>query len=373
MFLSLNPLQRNKYGNLLGLMGSLSRLFSDNETVYLDYRVVENLFCRSFDAKNVSRSDVAVDAILGQMGIGIKTFTLGNKNTYSYEKIAEFSRKDLQLAQSNKALIQQIATIRNERLAFAQRTYGIQELFYHCVTRRQSFIQVFEFNLHPINLAQITIQNTKDNAIFFDDGLNDYLFRLSKSTAYLKFNCVNPLLESEVKILQDPFDLLEQFLHEQAGYGAVVYPTAYLPLYSENKAGKFVPEKSGLNHWNAGGRPRNLDEVYIPVRRKFHHIMPDFFPPRDTHFTLHLPNGDKMSAKLCQQDSKALMSNPNGTLGDWLLRHVLNLKEGELLTYDYLLKLGIDSLIFQKIDDLEYTIDFAPIGAYEQFIHEQEI
>jgi len=370
MFLSLPASQRKHYSNLLGLMGSLSRLFSDNQTVYLDYRVVENLFCRSFNAKNVSRSDIAIDAILGQMGIGIKTFTLGDKSTYSYEKIAEFSRKDQQTLDS-KTLIQQIATIRNERLAFAQRNYGIQELFYHCVIRRQSLIQVFEFSLDPIHLRQITIQKSKENSIFFNDGANQYKFSPSKSTVYLKFDCDTPLHEIRVNILQDPFDLLEQFLSEQAGYGTVAYPTAYLPLYSQNKTSKFIPERSGLNHWNAGGRHRSLDEVYIPVRRKFHEVMPNFFPPRDAHFTLHLPNGEKMTAKLCQDNSKALMSNPNGALGDWLLRHVLNLKEGELLTYDYLLKLGIDSLIFQKIGDLEYTIDFAPIGAYEQFIENQ--
>ena len=52
------------------------------------------------------------------------------------------------------------------------------------------------------------------------------------------------------------------------------------------------------------------------------------------------------------------MSNPNKALGLWLLREVLQLKEGELLKYDRLKELGIDSVILYKHSDEEYSIDF---------------
>ncbi|MDX2074901.1 MAG: NgoFVII family restriction endonuclease [bacterium] len=370
MFLNLPHSQRQHYKNLLGLMGSLSRLFSENDTVYLDYRVAENLFCRSFGAKNVSRSDAAVDAVLGQVGVGIKTFTLGNKANYSSEKIAEFNRNRQEFPADTVELINEIASIRNERLNLAKRNYNLEKLVYHCITRKQALIQLFEFDLVPIDIGRLQIQKPKKNIIPFHDDSHQYGFHLAKSTVYMQFDCLNPLLNIPVQILDDPFALLESLLQEHTGSYAITYPTAYLPLYSTSRGD--VPERSGLNQWNAGGRARHFDEVYIPIPSEFHQKSPDFFPPRDIHFRLFLPNGDTMIAKVCQDNSKALMSSPNRALGDWLLRSVLNLKEGELLTYDYLLKLGIDSVILQKTGDLDYTIDFTPIGSYEKFINPDE-
>ncbi len=51
-----------EYFNLLGLMASLSNLFSDNAIPFLHYRVTENLFCKYYNAENLSRSDTAYDA-----------------------------------------------------------------------------------------------------------------------------------------------------------------------------------------------------------------------------------------------------------------------------------------------------------------------
>ena len=61
-------------------------------------------------------------------------------------------------------------------------------------------------------------------------------------------------------------------------------------------------------------------------------------------FSLVLPSGEILLAKVCQQGNKALMTNPNNALSDWLLRDVLKLREGELLTYKKLTDLGIDSV-----------------------------
>ena len=37
--------KNNEYFEMLSIMGSLSKLFSDNTTPYLDYRLAENIFC----------------------------------------------------------------------------------------------------------------------------------------------------------------------------------------------------------------------------------------------------------------------------------------------------------------------------------------
>ena len=65
--------------------------------------------------------------------------------------------------------------------------------------------------------------------------------------------------------------------------------------------------------------------------------------------------------KVCQQDGKAIMSNPNKELGEWILREVLQLEEQELVTYEKLSSLGIDSVAFEKDNDGRYSLDFRKI------------
>lgn len=62
------------------------------------------------------------------------------------------------------------------------------------------------------------------------------------------------------------------------------------------------------------------------------------------------------------------MSNPNKALGKWLLRDVLKLKEGALLTIEILENLGIDSVRIDKIDNQNYMINFSKINSYDDFI-----
>ena len=61
------------------------------------------------------------------------------------------------------------------------------------------------------------------------------------------------------------------------------------------------------------------------------------------------------------------MSNPNKVLGKWLLRDVLNLNERQIITYDMLKIYNIDSVIFTKLGDKRYSIDFCELGTYERF------
>jgi hypothetical protein len=108
--------------------------------------------------------------------------------------------------------------------------------------------------------------------------------------------------------------------------------------------------------------------VYIPVPAIVRKNFLNFFPDRDNVFDLRLPNGHILQAKICQDDGKALMTNPNIDLGKWILRDVLNLKEGELLTYDRLKDIGLDSVVVYKMPEGNYKIDFAKIGTYESFV-----
>ena len=134
--------------------------------------------------------------------------------------------------------------------------------------------------------------------------------------------------------------------------------TAIIPLYSVKGGIKIVYPKSGLNQWNAGGRPRSIDEVYIHFNKEIREKYGDFFRDRKSPFNVTLPNGKTMSMKLCQDEGKALMSNPNSELGEWLLREVLRLEENELLTYEKLEELGVESVLFEKNQEGLYKLDF---------------
>ena len=64
------------------------------------------------------------------------------------------------------------------------------------------------------------------------------------------------------------------------------------------------------------------------------------------------------------------MTNPNTALADWLLRTVLQLKEGELATIEKLDALGFDSVIITKIDNQNFKIDITNTNTYIDFNEE---
>ena len=71
---------KNEYIKLLKACGQLSNLSSESLTPYLYYRIAEKIFCKAFEASDLSRSDCAVDAKKNNIGIGLKTFLVGNLN-----------------------------------------------------------------------------------------------------------------------------------------------------------------------------------------------------------------------------------------------------------------------------------------------------
>jgi hypothetical protein len=359
------------YERLLKAVGSLSNLFSESPEPYLASRATENLFCKAFEAQNLSRSDASADASKGKIGFGIKTFLEGNGRTM--QKVAEFNSDHLMFGTlPPEEKVRKIAELRNERIITTKRIFGLDDLIYHCITRKVGKIIVYETPAPLIDINNIRdVKVTARGAtIQFSDSNAEYSFNNSKSTLYKRF--ITPdqvLLDVPVRILTDPFSAVEKLIAEAGLIFAPVkvLPHVFLPLYSMRGGAKRVPEKSGLNQWNAAGRPRDPNEIYIPIPAWVHRKFDGFFPPRDGAFELTLPDGTTMSAKVCQDNSKALMSNPNSALGKWLLRDVLNLREKELLNYDKLQTIGLDTVVIYKIDNNHFDIDFTRVGSYEKF------
>tara|TARA_Y100000389_G_C17354750_1_gene460437 strand:- start:173 stop:865 length:693 start_codon:yes stop_codon:yes gene_type:complete len=224
--------------------------------------------------------------------------------------------------------------------------------------------------MDKINIDKIHNIKTNKNSIAFEDDKNEYSFLLTKSTLTKRFVTAPVLYEFDVEILKEPlFDLKTLLTRKELFLDTdnIIKQIIYLPLYSTKKGENIVFEKSGLNQWNAGGRARNPNEVYIPIPKKIHKNFAGFFPDRDTPFNLRLPNGKIMQSKVCQDGGKALMSCSNRELGQWILRDVLKLEEGSLLAYAKLQEVGIDSVRIDKISNSDFEISFTKIGSYEKF------
>lgn len=374
MFIERQPQEQiDAYEQLLKAVCALSRLFSEAPEPYLAYRASEKIFCKAFDAADLSRSDVSADAAKDRRGFGIKTFLDGNGR--SLQKVAEFNNEHAMFRELGpEEKVRKIAELRNERLTTTKRIFALDEIIYHCVARQTGRIVVYETPAAMIdvgNISQVKM-GSNGNTIQFSDPHAEYSFSVSKSTLLKRFITENVSLEIPVRIMDDPFSYIEQMLQETGLIFAPirVQPHVLLPLYSTRGGTKNVPERSGLNQWNASGRPRDPDEIYISIPAWIHKTFPGFFPPRDQVFELTLPDRNTMSAKLCQDNSKALMSNPNSALGRWLLRDIMNLRERELLTYEKLQTIGLDSVVVYKIDNETYDIDFTKVGSYERFLTE---
>lgn len=358
---------RIQYENYLKAVGSLSNLFSDSSTPFLYYRVAERIFCKAFGAEDLSRSDVSADAKIGNIGVGLKTFLSGNNRTF--QKVAEFNNdRPVYEKLSPHKLIRKIAELRNARIEVTESIHNLDTSIYHCVLRGPGRFLIFEEPMKKIDIHNINAVKKNKNTIWFNDGQNDYSFLLSKSTLTKRFITTPTILEFDIDIIEEPFVVLRNLLDSQERFIEQedrIKNTIYLPLYGSNQT---VFPKSGLNQWNAKGRRRDPNEVYIPIPAIIQHHFPGFFPDRNTPFDLKLPNGIVINSKICQDGGKALMSHSNRELGQWILRDVLKLSEGELATYDMLRIVGIDSVRVDKISENEYEINFSSVGSFETFI-----
>lgn len=149
---------------------------------------------------------------------------------------------------------------------------------------------------------------------------------------------------------------------------------AILPLYSVKRGLKYIPNKSGLNQWLAGGRTRAPGEVYFPIPSEVHRLASTFFPERNQAFELELPSGQVTTGKVCQAGGKALMTAPNFHLSTWLFllidgslsASVARYSKRIPYTYEDLIAIGFDSVRVEKSGS-GYKLLPESIGAYENW------
>lgn len=406
-----------RYSKYLAAVGSLTELFSDNDRPLINSRTAERLFVFLTGARDLSRKDNSFDAFIGDVGVGIKTFTASSIRASSLQKVAEFSNaadRNQLMGLSPKSLAREVSLRRNLRVSSHAVQYGIStdRSYYHCVVRIPGGIVVHETPLRLIQVGDIKPINArgevqknwpksvKQNAsVMFTDGLHNYSFHPGKSVLMMKFDLGEGSLTDLIRVEPIPnvFNFLlkkipstKSWKSDASGFRVMssrlsevensVLDSILLPLYSP-KSGQ-VPLKSGLNQWLAGGRRRSFGEAYISIPASVHALAPGFLPPRDRFFQLVLPNDEKVSVKVCQEGGKALMSNPNSDLGAWLMVALdgslsdarKRFERGSAYSRADLERLGSDCMRITRTDSPSvYRASFAELGEFESFIENSEL
>lgn len=393
------------YSKYIKAVASLSGMFSDSSTPLINYRTAERLFNKASGYKDLSRKDCSFDSNSkdSKVGVGVKTFTVKSPSDASSEKVAEFSKaaylKEL-LGLKGKALASKVGEFRNQRILGDVRELGLDmsKSYYHCLVRVPGGVVVHEepYELVDVgNLSPLTKFGKPASAwttgdgetIYFTDGNSNYSFHSGKSTLFKKFdlskNQTSKIITTD--IVGDIFERILSFFQGGLSLKSEIgelnlsatkeFDSVFLPLYSTRT--HEIGAKSGINQWNAGGRQRTFGESYIPVPAEVKKIKPGFFPPKDKKFSLLLPSGEKISAKICQENGKALMADPNSILCNWLFRMIdgeMSVASARLIqsrpyVYDDLLAIGKDSVEIRKTPNgqADFELRLAPIGSYEDF------
>lgn len=414
--------QRNEYIKFLQVYGALSNLFRQKKgdlIPYLDSKFQETVFAKIFKSQNVDIGNTPHDvlSVFGddRIGIGLKTW-MGSKP--SFQKVMQLKRyqNDVnQYKENHEALAHKISEIKNEKMLSDYVRLGLSENknIYHYITRDEGKFTINECAYPLIDTNNLRGFNSTPTAFSWTDGQKDYKYTFGDSQIWQKFHTGkhNSLLlhQFDVSIIEDPFNFLLEAYSSIIDVPQEVDPDiveVYLPLYSYRS--KEVELKSGLNAWNAAPKsinnpiPRPLNEVYITIPREFHYKHADFFTDNifdfenfrknfqgdkidrpEIRFHLNLPNGKRIPALVTQDNMKSLQSGSNteydeetgkrygqSALGQWLLVDVLGLRERELVTREWLIKKGTDSVRLwrRKGDYQNINIDFAPVGAFEAFM-----
>lgn len=119
-----------------------------------------------------------------------------------------------------------------------------------------------------------------------------------------------------------------------------------------------LPPRSGLN-W--GQRPeahREPNQAYIHLPASIYKTA--FFPPKTVHFTVLTDDGKILTCARAQEEfGKAIHTPQNNSLIGEYFRNRLGVANGAPINLEHLLRYGRTDVVFYKIDEETYYMDFS--------------
>lgn len=391
--------EKKEYIEFLKIFGALSGLFKDNQEganarkPYLYYRNHEQLFARVFDVEDLTRKDSAFDALANwkgnRVGIGLKTWI--HTKDLTYQKVAEFNKLAPVVIEpiikngSPEEVIRKVSELRNDRIMLDKRLHGTDREVYHFITRDNDVMNIIETKYDLIDIDSLELIKSDGKTYVFRDKLHRYKFYKSKSVLLEEFDASQGEIIEKIPIEQydDPFELIKM-INIPKNKNEIINKEIYLPLYQDKKEGRVVSDCSGINIRHSkpkskgSSTPRPEYEIEVRVSKWIHHVFPNFFGLNAldeeqvknselNDFDLILPDERVLRGRIKQQNGKSLQTNPQGALGEWILKDILGLENREVVTWELLDRLGIDSLKITKLNDKEFKVTVAETGAYEKF------
>ena len=173
--------------------------------------------------------------------------------------------------------------------------------------------------------------------------------------------CNHADIEEKIIITERPQNLIMQHDIENEKLSAVevqgmgVEKICLSLLASSGPSKGNTPPRSGIN-WGQRGT-RNKDEAYIHIPKKI--AVSGFFPERGEHFTVLTDDNISLTLTRGQDNGKGMTTpDSNARLGEYL-RNRLGLPDGAFVTRKDLERYGRTDIVFYKIDDEHYFMDFS--------------
>lgn len=120
-----------------------------------------------------------------------------------------------------------------------------------------------------------------------------------------------------------------------------------------------LPQRSGLNWGQRPEEHREANQAYIKLPSSVYNT--DFFPPRKTHFTVLTDDGKVLICSRAQDNGKAIHTPHNNSLIGEYFRNRLGVPSGNPVKKADLDRYGRHDLVFYKIDDETYLMNFSNV------------
>lgn len=198
MSIELNENQLGRLTRGLVNVGERSREQSNSNIPFVSGRQWEKVFAAATGATDNARRDDSADSIIGDVGIGLKTWVNGTNN----QKVAEFNKLRSEYANlDDLSMVKYIANARNERIAETMENGKLNDMEYIICKRTVGNMSLYRHVFPKVDVDNIELLPKQNKAsIHFTDGKHTYRFVKSKSTLYMMFDELEEIISFPVTI-----------------------------------------------------------------------------------------------------------------------------------------------------------------------------